>query len=561
MNPKIKALLKNARMIVLIIALILAIVAIHPRPMEGVAVRNVLPNSTAAMAGMDAPSSKATPVDREVILTMDSTTIKGLEDYRKFVDSLEINQSFTIETNTGYYQLMTQPNIVETDTNETELVLRNITEGNETVEKLVEEPIILTEVDGVADLGLSVYPAPQNNLRKGLELQGGTRVLLQPEEQVSEEDMDSLVDSLGQRLNIFGLSDIIVRKSTDLSGNQYILVEIAGANEEEVKDLVSSQGKFEALIANQTVFKGGEDITYVCRSAQCSGIDPNVGCQGSPGSFSCRFFFQISLSPDAAQKQADVTAGLDVRTDESGSRYLSEPILLFLDNKEVDSLQIAESLKGRPVTDISITGSGQGASQQEAMNDAIQNMKGLQTILITGSLPVKLNIVRSRGVSPELGESFLQNALLMSLLSILAVATVVFTRYRLFSISIPMVITMLSELVLLLGFAALFRWNLDLAAIAGILIAVGTGVDDQIVITDETLNKEDMGGSWTQQLKKAFFIIFAAYATTMVAMGPLYFAGAGLLRGFALTTMAGVTFGVFITRPAFAAMVKILLDR
>ena len=87
-------------------------------------------------------------------------------------------------------------------------------------------------------------------------------------------------------------------------------------------------------------------------------------------------------------------------------------------------------------------------------------------------------------------------------------------------------------------------------------------MDDQIVITDETLESEGThSGAWAAQLKKAFFIIFAAYATTMVAMAPLYFAGAGLLRGFALTTMAGVTFGVFITRPAFAAMVKILLNR
>ena len=149
----------------------------------------------------------------------------------------------------------------------------------------------------------------------------------------------------------------------------------------------------------------------------------------------------------------------------------------------------------------------------------------------------------------------------MALLSILAVACVVFARYRLLSVSVPMMLCMLSELILLLGFAALVGWNLDLAAIAGILIAVGTGVDDQIVIADETLNDESSSSNWVQQLKKAFFIIFAAYATTMVAMMPLLFAGAGLLKGFALTTMAGVTFGVLIARPAYAALVQILLKR
>jgi len=51
----------------------------------------------------------------------------------------------------------------------------------------------------------------------------------------------------------------------------------------------------------------------------------------------------------------------------------------------------------------------------------------------------------------------------------------------------------------------------------------------------------------------------ASYFTTMVALIPLLFAGAGLLKGFAITTMMGITFGVFITRPAYAAIAEILL--
>jgi len=51
----------------------------------------------------------------------------------------------------------------------------------------------------------------------------------------------------------------------------------------------------------------------------------------------------------------------------------------------------------------------------------------------------------------------------------------------------------------------------------------------------------------------------AAYFSTVVAMLPLLFAGAGLLKGFAITSILGVTFGVFITRPAYAAVVEILV--
>ena len=43
-------------------------------------------------------------------------------------------------------------------------------------------------------------------------------------------------------------------------------------------------------------------------------------------------------------------------------------------------------------------------------------------------------------------------------------------------------------------------------------------------------------------------------------MFPLFVSGAGLLRGFAITTLIGFTSGVLITRPAFAKMMEILLE-
>ena len=47
--------------------------------------------------------------------------------------------------------------------------------------------------------------------------------------------------------------------------------------------------------------------------------------------------------------------------------------------------------------------------------------------------------------------------------------------------------------------------------------------------------------------------------TVVVAMIPLIFAGAGLLKGFAITTIIGITIGVFVTRPAYSSFVEIML--
>ena len=52
-----------------------------------------------------------------------------------------------------------------------------------------------------------------------------------------------------------------------------------------------------------------------------------------------------------------------------------------------------------------------------------------------------------------------------------------------------------------------------------------------------------------------------AYATTVVTMIPLWNAGAGLVRGFAVTTIIGTSIGVFITRPAFASIAEKLFNK
>ena len=397
-----------------------------------------------------------------------------------------------------------------------------------------------------------------NNIRKGLELQGGTRVLLKPEKDATDQEIKDIIDVLQKRLNIYGLSDLSIKPASDLLGNKYIVIEIAGATKEEVKDFIAKQGVFEAKVGDDVVFRGGEkDVAFVCRNdGTCSGIR---SCGKLQEGYSCKFEFAITISPESAQRQADATKDLDVISGEGGSKYLSKQIDFYLDGKKVDSLNIDVDLKGQAVTDIAITGPGSGRTQEEAVLDAEDNMKKLQTILITGSLPTKLEVIKLDSISPSLGEAFVRNTLLTGLIAVLCVILVLFIRYRKLKIVLPMAGIILSEIFLTLGLLTLIRSNLDLAGIAGILAAVGTGVDDQIVVADEVLNKESTIG-FKERIKRAFFVIFAAYAAGVASMLPLFKAGAGLLTGFALVTVLGISIGVFITRPAYAAIVRILLE-
>jgi len=138
--------------------------------------------------------------------------------------------------------------------------------------------------------------------------------------------------------------------------------------------------------------------------------------------------------------------------------------------------------------------------------------------------------------------------------AIVVVSLIIFVRYRKIKASLALLLTSFSELLIILGVAALINWNLDLPSIAGILATIGTGVDQQIVILDEATHEKTR--SLKERLKRASAIILTAYLTVVAAMLPLYWAGAGLFKGFALTTIIGVTAGVLVTRPAFADIVK-----
>ncbi|PIZ51549.1 hypothetical protein COY27_03175 [Candidatus Woesearchaeota archaeon CG_4_10_14_0_2_um_filter_33_13] len=527
MNSKFKSIFTNWRVITLLILLIFAYLSINGGVVphfwdDGVTIRSVASNSSAAIAGIQNPSAKLTPLAKEKIILLNGEEVKTIDNYYQLVGKLKANQTVIVKTNKAQYKL------------------------------------VVPENDGVAALGLKVYASPTSNLRKGLDLEGGTRVLLKPAEEISSDDLETTIANLKERLNVYGLSDIIVRSAADLAGDDYILIEIAGVTEDEVKDLLAKQGKFEAKIANETIFFGGKnDIPYVCRSADCSGINPQVGCSKVADGYACSFFFSITLSSDAAERQAQATDKLKVVGD-NGESYLSDDLILFLDDKEVDSLRIGAELKGRATTNIQISGSGSGPTQADAITNSLQNMKRLQTIIITGSLPVKLDVVKMDTISPSLGKEFLENVILVGILAVLAVVSVVLIRYRKVKIVLPMVLTMISEMVLILGFASLVGWNLDLAAIAGIIIVAGTGVDHLIIITDETIKGEAIS-DWKRKIKNAMFIVMGAYFTNLSGMIPLWFAGAGLLKGFAFTTIIGISFGVLIARPAYAAVIEILL--
>ncbi len=500
---------------------------------KGAAIVYVERNSSAYLAGITY-NPDALPTQLEVIKEINGHKIQSPEDFYMLTQNYSAGEHYLIITDKKTYDI--------------EIKSIPVKVGNKTVNKTLP-------------LGIVVDKVPRTNLKFGLDIVGGIRVLLKPVNKTSLENLSLAKDLIENRLNVYGLSDVKVRIVEDVSGNQYIVVELAGKTISNIKDLISKTGKFEAKLGNKTVFIGGNrDISYVARAPPNAGFDPQACPVPVEGGYMCRFRFEVHLTPNAAQRFYNVAKNLAV-VNSGQENYLNESLYLYVDNHLVESLRVGAGLKEKPVTQVYVSGSGFGKTRRDAQKAAMEQMKKLQTILLTGSLPVKLQIVQVEEISPKLGNAFIKNAWILAIISILTVSLIVGLRYRDWRVTLFIILTMLSELIITLGIATWIRWNLDLAAIAGIIIAIGTGVDDQIVITDELKSKKKVKESWKERLARAFFIVFGSYFTTVAAMLPLLKAGAGLLKGFAFTTIIGVTIGVFISRPAFAEMLEKALKK
>jgi len=212
--------------------------------------------------------------------------------------------------------------------------------------------------------------------------------------------------------------------------------------------------------------------------------------------------------------------------------------------------------EGIPNFSYTINGPASGANAQAKALDAIKKERELESLLKGGALPVQISLGSKTVIPAPLGEEFLRLSLIGLLFSLVAISIMVAIRYRHLQIIVPMIFISLAELVILL--AILGSFTIDLAGMAGILAAIGVGVDSQIIVTDELLKKE---GEMQKRLEKAFSIITTSVTVAVVAMIPLlFFSGLVEIIGFATATVLGSLLGLFISRPAYGVIAEHLFE-
>ncbi len=188
---------------------------------------------------------------------------------------------------------------------------------------------------------------------------------------------------------------------------------------------------------------------------------------------------------------------------------------------------------------------------------ASNQSKTISSILRGGALPVLVIVGSPTITPPTIGTQFESVSFIALIIAVFAISAIIVLRYRKLFLVLPILLTTFGELFIILSIIGLIG-TIDLAAVAGIIAVIGTGVDAQIIITDELLVAHGSDQSMIKtRLGDAFYIVWADAALLVIAMLPLFFTTSLItVIGFSESTIIGALLGAFLTRPTYGAIIS-----
>ncbi|MDS0259800.1 preprotein translocase subunit SecD [Haloarcula sp. S1CR25-12] len=379
---------------------------------------------------------------------------------------------------------------------------------------------------------------------------------------VTDATRTEMVSDIEEKITTSALSGGRVQEVNSPGGRNFISITAPGRDAEELIDILEERGVVRVYAVYQNDTTGNWTHQQVLSQEEFARIGNAQNPQNSGP------VVPVTIEQSAAERfQNDmaeagfgngVSCGARPENHDSVESINSTCLVTTLNGQPVFIGGVRPSL-GQSFADGSFATDPQFQMETTSMDEA----RELELSLDAGRLKSDLDFEAGNrnSLSPALADQFKTNSLITGLLAVLAVSLVVYGRYRRREVALPMIVTALSEVYILLGFVALAQYPLNLSHLAGFIAVIGTGVDDLIIIGDEILQqgKVDTGRVFQSRFRKAFWVIGAAAATTIVAMLPMVAFPLGDLSGFAIITIVGVLIGVLITRPAYGDILRNLV--
>ena len=375
----------------------------------------------------------------------------------------------------------------------------------------------------VAVIGLFIaFVSPlAYSIRQGLDLQGGTHVVLEaedtPEAAVNEDAMQRVVKIMEKRVNELGLTEPIIQRQ----GSRRIIVELPGIKDpDKAIQVIGKTAMLEFKDEAGNTVLTGTDLKDA--KEQTDQQNQNL--------------VALEFSDEGGRKFADLT-----------TKNVGKRIAILLDGEVLTAPNVKEPITGGKAV---ITGS---RTLEEAHNLAI--------LLRSGSLPVKVNIIETRTVGPTLGQDSKDKSEFAFAIGVGAVLIFMVLFYRLSGFIAD--ISLMAYVLMLLFLLKMLDATLTLPGVAGIILSIGMAVDANVLIfehfKEEYRNGKTLRLSMDAGFKRAFTTIFDSNITTIIAAVVLFFFGTGSIRGFAITLGLGVVLSMFTAITLTQFMLKLLI--
>jgi preprotein translocase subunit SecD len=429
---------------------------------------------------------------------------------------------------------------------------------------------------------------------RGLDLQGGLRVLLEADipasQVVTGDQLNTARSIIENRVNGLGVTEPLIQ----IAGNRRILVELPGiADPEQAISAIKETGLLEFVdpgTTNQSEVLALEGkviqtdygttqnpVATATTEAPTTETPPATpeSTQAAAAATATAQAGGVATPPPKIYHTVMTGAVLKtagVNTDQSGKPYVAfeltsdgsklfgdytsshvgDYLMIVLDKKVISAPRIQQAIT---TGSGSITGS---FTLDEANALAIQ--------LRYGALPIPLKVVESQTVGPTLGQDSLRKSTVAGIVGLTVVVLFMALYYRL-----PGIVADMALIVYALTTFALFKLipvTLTLPGIAGFVLSIGVAVDANILIFERMKEELRAGRTLAQGIdlgwSRAWPSIRDSNLSTLITCLILYWFGstfgASIVKGFALTLAIGVLVSLFTAITVTRTFLHVVLD-
>ena len=407
------------------------------------------------------------------------------------------------------------------------------------------------------------YIKSVDDIRWGIDIQGGVNATFEPADgyKATAKEMEAAKAVIEQRLVNLNITDSEVYVDTNTKKVMVSFPWQAGEEDFDPEEAVAELGETAVLTFRKGTEQTGEEVINGgnVKVAEARQTQSETGAAGE-------WIVSLELDKAGATSFANATSELAASKGQ---------ISIWMDDKQISAPSVNEA-----ITDGKCQISG---------NFTYESAKALADKIMAGSLPFKLVTTSNNIISATLG-SGARNAMVIAG----AIAFLLIALYMIIIYKLPGVVASISLLGQVIGsiacisgfFGNLDSFTLTIPGIAGIILAIGMGVDANVItaerIKEELNNGKTLNGAIELGYKRAWSAVFDSNITVVfvavILMGafgptdsifgtllkPIFFAfgvsTAGTIYSLGYTLLVGIilnfVFGVLCSRLMLSSLSK-----